>query len=442
MNRSKSSKSQKISIADALQMAIAVHQGGNPRLASEHYGAILQAAPDHPDAMHYLGLASWQLGKKDIALRQMARVLELAPGYVEARNNLGNMQKESGSHADAESSYRAVLAAQPGFAQAHNNLGVVLKAQGRAAEAVDCYQAALALAPDFVQAWVNLGNAHKAQADYQAALTAYRHAIMLEPRNVEAHRNLGRALVAFGRPQEALAVYRQWQSVEPDNPVVAHLIAACAGERAPERASEHFVQQTFDRFAGSFDQVLQHLEYRAPALCAALVAELAGAPAGALTVLDAGCGTGLCAPLLKPYAQHLHGVDLSPGMLAKAHERGGYDRLDQAELTAWLTAHPLAYQLIVSADTLCYFGSLEAPVAAAASALDAAGHLVFTVEASAAGGADFTLHPHGRYSHSEAYVRRMLEAHGLALCAMRHITLRLEAKAPVAGLLVGARKRA
>src|SRR4051812_42576443 len=88
MTRSKPRKApaaQKISIDDALQMAIAVHQGGNPRLASEHYGAILQAAPDHPDAMHYLALASWQLGKQAIALRQMARALELAPDNADAR---------------------------------------------------------------------------------------------------------------------------------------------------------------------------------------------------------------------------------------------------------------------------------------------------------------------------------------------------------------------
>jgi predicted TPR repeat methyltransferase len=431
----------KISIDDAMQMAIAVHQGGNPRLASEHYGAILQAVPDHPDAMHYLGVASWQLGKQAIALRQLARALELAPANADARNNLGNMQKESGLHAEAEASYRAVIDARPGFALAHNNLGVVLKAQGRPAEAIACYRTALALAPALVQGWVNLGNAHKAQTDYQDALSAYRQAIMLEPQHVEAHRNLGRALVAFGRPQEALEVYRQWQSVEPENPVVAHLIAACAGAQAPERASDQFVQQTFDRFAGSFDQVLQHLDYRAPALCGELLATLAPQP-HALDILDAGCGTGLCAPYLAPFARTLHGVDLSPGMLAKARLRGGYDQLHEAELTAWLAAHPAHYDLIVSADTLCYFGALDAALAAAAGALRRGGQLVFTVEESDADAPPFTLHPHGRYSHRPSYVSALLTAAGLQVSALRQVTLRMEAKLPVGGLLVAATRPA
>ena len=36
-----------------------------------------------------------------------------------------------------------------------------------------------------------------------------------------------------------------------------------------------------------------------------------------LDVLDLGCGTGLCGPLLRPYARALAGVDLSPQMLER-----------------------------------------------------------------------------------------------------------------------------
>ena len=44
-------------------------------------------------------------------------------------------------------------------------------------------------------------------------------------------------------------------------------------------------------------------------------------------ILDAGCGTGLCGPLVAPHAQRLTGVDLSAGMLAQASEKGVYDEL-------------------------------------------------------------------------------------------------------------------
>jgi predicted TPR repeat methyltransferase len=425
----------------ALRLAIGAHQQGKLGEAERRYRAILAVAPRQPDALHYLGVVLHQQGRPDDALVLIERALQLAPGYVDARNNLGNVQKELGRAAAAEQSYRAVIAARPQFGPAYNNLGVVLKAQERYGEAAEAYRACLALVPGFANCWVNLGNALRAQNNLHEAMTAYHQAILLAPQSLDAYRNLGQALVTSGRHAEALEVYRQWQARDPADAAIEHMIAALAGGPSPERASDTYVQSTFDRFAGTFDEVLTRLDYRAPALCGALVASLLDAPHGSLAVLDAGCGTGLCAPALLPYARTLDGVDLSPKMLEKAALRRCYHRLDEAELTAWLAAHPDSYDLIVSADTLCYFGALEAVAAAAAGALRAGGHLVFTLEETV-DGADapqFRLHPHGRYSHTETYARQVLLQAGLAVVEVRREVLRTELEVPVAGLAIAAR---
>lgn len=88
-----------------------------------------------------------------------------------------------------------------------------------------------------------------------------------------------------------------------------------------------------------------------------------------LDMLDAGCGTDLCGPLLRAQARRLVGVDLSSGMVAKARARVGYDELVVAQLTAYLQVHSDAYDVVVSTDTLIYFGDLSPVFAAALGAL-------------------------------------------------------------------------
>ena len=112
------------------------------------------------------------------------------------------------------------------------------------------------------------------------------------------------------------------------------------------------------------------------------------------------------------------------------------------ELTHILSARKGAYDLIVSADTLHYFGDLETVVRAAAGALRPGGWLIFTVERSPSPAAapGFCLEASGRYSHAEPYVRGVLAQAALAVERLEGVDLRLEAGQPVAGLLVASRK--
>ena len=64
---------------------------------------------------------------------------------------------------------------------------------------------------------------------------------------------------------------------------------------------------------------MERLDYHAPELLVASLMEVLGRGQPIYDVLDAGCGTGLCGALLKPFARSLTGVDLSSGMLRKAN---------------------------------------------------------------------------------------------------------------------------
>jgi predicted TPR repeat methyltransferase len=130
-------------------------------------------------------------------------------------------------------------------------------------------------------------------------------------------------------------------------------------------------------------------------------------------------------------------------VLALATEKNIYDALKKAELGAYLCDNRETFDLIVSADTLVYFGDLKGIVAAFAGALRPNGLLVFTLEHTAGDTADagFCLELHGRYSHARAYVEQLLTASGLQSKVIP-AELRMEAGVPVQGLVVCARKSA
>jgi predicted TPR repeat methyltransferase len=143
--------------------------------------------------------------------------------------------------------------------------------------------------------------------------------------------------------------------------------------------------------------------------------------------------------LLRPYAHELVGVDLSGGMLAQARSRAVYDTLEQAELGAWLDVPRLPFELLVSADTLCYFGAIDRLLVALRRACTRGGWLVFTVEAlDDADQAGFRLQHHGRYAHQGEAVRRALLAAGWQSAELESVVLRQEAGQPVRGWLVSA----
>lgn len=434
---------QPLSIADALRLATALHRRGHLDEAREIYGRVLALDPDHPDALHFLGLLAHHERRDRDAMDLMARSVELAPRNPGFRSNLANLMLDAERFEDAEREYRQALAIAPDRPDVLNNYGVLCKALGHYEEAERCLLHALGLTPDFTDARNNLARLYVRMGRIDESVEQACEALRRAPHNAPSREVLGFAYCRGRQFDAAAAVYREWLEAEPDNPKARHHLAAVTGEDVPPRAPDAYVQSLFDVFAKTFDAKLALLEYRAPGLVAEAVMAHLGAAAVDLRVLDAGCGTGLCAPLLKPMASRLEGVDLSGGMLERAHARGLYDGLHQAELTDYLGQQTGRYSLVVSADTLVYFGDLAPVMRAAAGALQPQGHLCFTVEALGEDEAgDFRLRHHGRYAHSRAYLESVLVRAGLAPLSLERAVLRCEAGEPVTGWLVLARRPA
>ena len=423
-----------------LQEAIKAHQAGRFAEAQALYERTLGCRPRDPDALHFMGVLRHNQKQSGAGVDLIERSLQIAPGNAHAWLNLGNVLLETEQTQRARAAYERASVLAPKDADVWFNYGVCLRKIEDARAAIDALDRALELRPTHAPSLYQRGVARREAGDVDAAEADFRAVLLMMPNYVEVYESLGMLLYRQGRIADAAAVYSAWLEHDPRSSTARHMTAAMSGEDAPERASDDYVTETFNRFAGTFDRNLTQLGYRAPELVVGALKHYAGAGAQLSNVLDAGCGTGFCGALLRPIAIHLAGVDLSPAMVEAARVKGCYDELAVGELCGFMRGHVAAFDAIVAADTIVYFGALEEVLSAAAASLKARGLLVMTLEKMTADAEtpNYRIEPHGRYTHRLAYVRAVLQQSNLRLLAAEEQVLRHERGEDVRGLLVTA----
>ena len=420
--------------------AIARHQAGEIDAAESIYREVLADDPDSVDALHFLGMLAFLKGEQRQGMDLVHRALELNPAYVDAHNNFGNMFVETGDLENARACYENALACNPDGLAALNNLGVLLRNIGDLEGSLQHLLRAVKLSPGWAHAHFSLGRSYAELGQREPATAHYLKSLELDPKLEVTRRIIANYLRVAGKPEIAHDIYVQWIEAEPENPVPQHMLAALGTTEVPLRASDGYIIRTFDDFAQSFEMQLERLGYRGPQIIADEIGRRYGSPRAELKILDLGCGTGLCGPLVKPFASALTGVDLSSGMLSRCARGGHYDQLVQQELVAFLQDESDHFDLMISADTLVYFGDLRAFVSSAAERLTTGGRLLFTVEQNVESDEPYILYHHGRYGHHSDYLQSELELAGLKVLLIGDCVLRRELGEPVRGWLISTQK--
>jgi len=222
-----------------MRHGIAHHQAGHLADAERVYRAVLDAVPDHFDALHLLGVLCAQTGHPGEGASHLARAVELQPQAADARANLANTLKTLGRldhalmHCDkaleqkpnntgimniraailldakrfdaALAECDRVLALDPQLLEAQYHRGVALQALGRHADAVASYDRALAVRADFAPALNNRGNALKMLGRLDEALASLDEATKVAPTFAVAWNNRSAVLRALMRHVDAVA---------------------------------------------------------------------------------------------------------------------------------------------------------------------------------------------------------------------------------------------
>jgi predicted TPR repeat methyltransferase len=381
------------------ERALALHRGGQLGDAAALYREVLASDSTHFGALHLLGVIEAQRGRYNEAVVLIEQAIRVDPDVAAAHANLGNAECALGFFEKALVSYQRALALQPGHRWA-------LMGQGKAS-------------------W-SLGRLTDALASYEAALD-------IDPDCSESLMARGDILLKLGRLAQGVVSLRRAMACGADPEPIRFVLASVGEEAAPRMAPPVYVKNLFDGYADRFDQELvEDLQYRTPELLAQLV--LRQSPPSPLDVLDLGCGTGLCGPLLRPVARRLTGVDLSANMLEKARGRGVYSDLECIELTDYLATRHAEFDLVIAADVLVYLGHLEQVFVGVQRALRPGGRFAFSVEAAER--QDCELAATRRYRHSRPYLDRLAADYGFQVDAIERNILRRNAGSDVNGHVV------
>jgi predicted O-linked N-acetylglucosamine transferase (SPINDLY family) len=172
--------------------------------------------PQHPHALHGLGLIAQETGRTDTAVDLLTLAIAATGGDAPLHSNLGWALHAEGRLHEAVASFRAAVACAPRSADAHGNLGQALHAQGRLDEAVASFREALGIAPDGADIHNNLAVVLKDLGRVGDAIESYERALALEPGLVTAHVNLGLARQAEGRLVDAMGCFTRAIVLAPD----------------------------------------------------------------------------------------------------------------------------------------------------------------------------------------------------------------------------------
>lgn len=209
-------ESSQSSSIEQLQQALAHHQAGRLQQAERLYRDILAREPEHPDALHLLGVIAHQTGQHEQAVALIELAIQVQPRAPAYHNNLGEVLTALNRLDQAIAAYEQACGLAPDYAEAHNNLGIALQMAKREEGAIAAFQRAVQARPDFAEAHYNLGNVLLDVGRPEDAVRAYRAALQLLPDYAQAYNNLGIALAAQLRIDEAILAFDQALHLIPD----------------------------------------------------------------------------------------------------------------------------------------------------------------------------------------------------------------------------------
>jgi protein O-GlcNAc transferase len=246
-------------IAEALTIALDLHQTGRFAEAEELYRRILDADADNPQALHLCGLLIAQLGRLQEADELLGRAVHANPLAADPQVNHGKVLRALGRPADALPRFRQAIALSPALVDAQEGLGhaerergdnaaaargfgraarsgggaalfyhwgVTLDGAGQPERAVEPLQEAARRDPLSGATAARLASLLHRLNDADSAATWYRRALALRPDHGDALHNLAVITRSQGKQEQAIRQFGWIAALRPDQSEARRDLAA------------------------------------------------------------------------------------------------------------------------------------------------------------------------------------------------------------------------
>jgi predicted O-linked N-acetylglucosamine transferase (SPINDLY family) len=201
---------------DALNaMGVLAGQSKDLRQAIQYFERAITVQPGNSGAHCNRGLALKQLGRPEAALACFDRAIELDPGSAIACYSRAETFRELGRTDEALADYDKAIVINPGFVYAYYWRGVVLQQSARPGDAVVSYDQVIRIKPDHFDALVNRAYSLSSLGRHIEALANCERAIVLRPEQAYAYVLRAGVLRALEKREAALASYDQAISINP-----------------------------------------------------------------------------------------------------------------------------------------------------------------------------------------------------------------------------------
>ncbi|APR97897.1 methyltransferase domain-containing protein [Wolbachia endosymbiont of Folsomia candida] len=240
--------------------------------------------------------------------------------------------------------------------------------------------------------------------------------------------NIGRCHFAVGNTNKAYTYLTKTLKLDNNHQEASYYIKKMINPTPITELPKNLIKQYFD-YTGEYfvEHWLIAKQYRGHELVHMIITKIFNDSTSKLTILDLGCGTGICGHFLKIHntGNHITGIDISSRMLNIARGcfikgKPVYNELIHMEITEFLKQEKSReYDVIILAEVLHYLHDFQSELELAKRFMSKKGVIVCLIRRKEGEGVDF-VNKGDYFRHSESYVQHVAKEISMQISYMSY----------------------